>query len=547
VGGIRVSYIVKFLILFFIYVIAARIGLSLDAVNGFATLVWPPTGIALAAILVWGFRFWPSIFAGALLTNLMIGAPWPVALGIATGNTLEVLLGAYLLIRFAQLDISLERLKDVVNLIFLAAITSTLASATVGTTSLLLGKVIPISSYGETWFAWWIGNMLGVIIFTPLLLVWTARIRSKLEFKRLLKAIVPFSVLIIASSFVFMYLPSMGVETFLFAHIVLPPLVWIALRFGQLGSVTAIFIAAFMVVFGAVINHGAAGSYTLSSQLIMLQSLVGVTAATFLTMASIVSEREKTQRKEEILRQKTALLAKQRARLRELNKAKDDFIAIASHQLRTPASGVKQYLGILLENYVGNLTEKQRIYAEKAYEINERQIKTINDLLQVARLDAGKLHLNKSLSDINKLISNIVEEQYREFKKRKQQITFTPGTGKIMISIDRELMHMVLENIVDNAGKYSLENGKVSLSVDQSNDRVLIKISDSGIGIAKKDQAKMFQKFSRANSENAESPNGSGLGLYWAKKIVDLHNGRIALHSELKKGSTFIISLPKSA
>src|SRR4030095_9871766 len=128
----RLKYASKLAILIIAYFVTARIGLSLDAVGGFATLVWPPSGIALAALLIFGYRYWPGITIAAFLVNLVTGAPPLVALGIAVGNTLEPLLGAYLLNRFTGLHHSLDRLKDVIGLVVFAAIVSTSVSATIG-------------------------------------------------------------------------------------------------------------------------------------------------------------------------------------------------------------------------------------------------------------------------------------------------------------------------------------------------------------------------------------------------------------------------------
>lgn len=539
----RGAYFLKLSLLFAVYFITARLGLSLDAVSGFATVVWPPTGIALASLLFLGYRYWPAITAAAFLVNLVTGASWAVALGISAGNTLEALLGAYLLNRFIKINLSLDRLKDVLGLIFLAAILSTVVSATIGTSSLFIGDVITSSTYDETWIAWWVGDVLGALVVAPFLMVWGLRLRQKVSFPQLLPIVIPFLILILTTLFVFLGLPKLGVESFPFAYLVLPPMVWITLRFDQPGSVTATFIASFIAIFGTVVGHKSDGD-SLGENLLLIQSFIGVTAFTFMVMAAIVSEREQTLKKKQQLLQRTALLAKERSRLKALNRAKDDFIAIASHQLRTPASGVKQYLGMLLENYAGKLTKKQRSYIETAYSNNERQIKVINDLLRVAQIDAGKLPLQKKNCNLAQLVSSIAQQQAEEFAKRNQKLVFTTEKKRIIAPADKDLLRMVIENIIDNAGKYSSDDGEITIHASQSGKEIQLKVTDAGIGIAKKDQRRMFQKFSRVNNANSTFVDGSGLGLYWAKKIIDLHGGKITIKSELDKGSTFTLSLP---
>src|SRR5437879_6083404 len=152
------SYVGAILTLFAIYFSTARLGLSLDAVSRFATLVWLPSGMALAALLLFGYRLWPGILIGAFLVNLFNGAPLVVAVGIGIGNTLEALVGTYLLKR-KGFSHSLDRLRDVLVLVLLAIPVSALISATIGVSSLFLGKVIAFSSYYPTWQAWWVGDM----------------------------------------------------------------------------------------------------------------------------------------------------------------------------------------------------------------------------------------------------------------------------------------------------------------------------------------------------------------------------------------------------
>jgi signal transduction histidine kinase len=227
-----------------------------------------------------------------------------------------------------------------------------------------------------------------------------------------------------------------------------------------------------------------------------------------------------------------------------LTKAKDDFISIASHQLRTPATAVKQYLGMMLQNYAGRLTKRQRSYAEIAYDSNERQLRLIGLLLQVARLDAGKLRLQKARNDVRQLTADIARFQAEELKKQRQTLVLEIPKQRIYAPVDREYLRMVLENIIENAGKYSPPGGQIMVGLARDKGLVRWQITDVGIGIAKHDQTKLFQKFSRLDNSYKDTFYGSGLGLYWAKKIIDLHGGSIKLESALNRGSTFTIELP---
>src|SRR5947199_7367290 len=164
----RIAYLGDILALFAIYFTTARLGLSLNAVSGFATLVWLPSGIAVAALLLFGYRLWPGILLGAFLVNLFNGAPAFVALGIGLGNTLEALVGTYLLKR-TGFSLALDRLRDVLVLVLLAMPLSAMVSATIGVSSLFLGKVVTFASYYPTWRAWWIGAVVSILMVTPFL------------------------------------------------------------------------------------------------------------------------------------------------------------------------------------------------------------------------------------------------------------------------------------------------------------------------------------------------------------------------------------------
>ncbi len=239
------------------------------------------------------------------------------------------------------------------------------------------------------------------------------------------------------------------------------------------------------------------------------------------------------------------LLESEHDELVALNQAKDEFISLASHQLRTPATGVKQYLGMLIEGYAGKLSKEQQDMLDIAYASNERQLSIIDDLLRVAHVDSGKVILKKEATDLVDLIKDIISEQISKFKKRNQKVTFNHSAKKVFAVVDKVRLRMAIENIVDNASKYTLEGNPVIITVRETAENIVIVIKDSGVGIADTDQSKLFQKFSRITNPLSVQVSGTGMGLYWAQKIVALHNGVISVGSRLGSGSTFTITVPK--
>lgn len=240
-------------------------------------------------------------------------------------------------------------------------------------------------------------------------------------------------------------------------------------------------------------------------------------------------------------------LIKQRNKLQSLNDAKDEFVSLASHQLRTPATVVKQYIGLLSHGYAGELTKEQLEMLGHADKNNDRQLAIIEDLLRVARVDAGKVYLDKSSCDIVAQVEEAISEQSILFKNREQNIIFNKPKKKMIASIDPKLMLTVVENLLDNAGKYSQKGQDITVDVHQNETHTIVSIKDFGVGIRETDQKRLFKKFSRIDNPLSVSVKGTGLGLYWAKKILDLHDGSIKVTSSLKGGSTFEIITPTAA
>ncbi|HEV7951804.1 MAG TPA: hybrid sensor histidine kinase/response regulator [Candidatus Saccharimonadales bacterium] len=230
----------------------------------------------------------------------------------------------------------------------------------------------------------------------------------------------------------------------------------------------------------------------------------------------------------------------------ELNRAKDEFISLAAHQLRTPATGVKQYLGMVLEGFVGDLTDKQKSILQKANESNERQLRIVTDLLKVAQVDAGKVRLRKADVDVVSLINDVIKEQRETFDSRNQTVIFEPKNKNMCLHFDRDTIRMVIENLIDNASKYSGMDKTVTVKLDEAHNEARITIIDKGVGIKPEDQDKLFEKFSRIENPLSMQVGGTGLGLYWAKKIIDLHQGRVTFESQVGEGTRFTIHLPKT-
>jgi two-component system CheB/CheR fusion protein len=291
-----------------VYFAAAWLGLRLGVVEQ-VSAVWPPTGIALAVLLLGGYRLWPAILLGAFLANVQANEPLLTAGGIAAGNTLEALAGAWLLRRVVGFRPALARPRDALGLVLLAAGLSTTLSATVGVTSLCLGGVHPWSRYGPLWCVWWLGDALGALVVAPLLLTWAAGPRlvrrpwAVTEFAALLGGLIAVSLSAFAGGV------GVGLAHHPLEYTVFPFVIWAALRFGPPTTTLVTFLASGIAILGAVYGLGPFTGGTLNERLILLQMFTGVVACTGLLLAAATAERDTVARHRAAAYAATQLLA----------------------------------------------------------------------------------------------------------------------------------------------------------------------------------------------------------------------------------------------
>jgi len=277
-----------------VYFFSGKFGLSLAIVNGSATAVWPPTGIALATTLLWGYRLWPGIFIGAFLVNITTQGSWGTSLGIATGNTLEALIAAGLVRKFAGGSNCFEHARTTAQFILLAGILSTMISATVGVTSLCLGHYAEWNHAWPVWSTWWIGDLTSNLVIAPLLLIWISKRLPKWNALQWVEA-----------SLLLLTLASMGWLVFLggnpFAvteqleYLVIPPLLWATFRFGLHGAITSTFLTSGIALWGTLHQMGPFLTPDPNETLLLLQAFTGTITMTILVLGVVVSERQRFQ------------------------------------------------------------------------------------------------------------------------------------------------------------------------------------------------------------------------------------------------------------
>lgn len=235
----------------------------------------------------------------------------------------------------------------------------------------------------------------------------------------------------------------------------------------------------------------------------------------------------------------TQRLKVQNQKLKELDEAKDGFISMASHQLRTPLTAIKGYLSMLIEGDAGKLAAKQHEFADLAFMSAERMVFLISDMLNVSRIQTGKLAIEKSPVDLEQIVNQEIKQLERTAESRSVVLNFDPPKPKLpMLSLDEGKIRQVVMNFMDNAIYYA-PNTTVEISLAHVEDKVQFLVRDHGIGVPEKEKGHLFTKFFRAGNAQKARPDGTGLGLYMAKMVVELQGGDIIFDSHEGKGSTF--------
>ena len=282
------------------YVIAGKLGLMLAFVHASATAVWPPAGIALVAFLLLGHRVWPAILLGAFVVNITTAGSVATSIGIATGNTLEALVGAYLARRFAHGPSAFEQVRDVFRFAVLTGLVSTTVSPTFGVTSLSLGGLSNWGDYRTVWWTWWLGDAAGVLIVAPLLVLWVTNPRVQWSRSQKFEAALLLLLLVVATQAVFGGLLPIGVQDYPLDFLCVPMLVWAAFRFGPRETATAAFVLSTLALWGTLRGLGPFVRDTQNESLLLLQIFMGVTSVLALAFAAFISERGRAAREHKL-------------------------------------------------------------------------------------------------------------------------------------------------------------------------------------------------------------------------------------------------------
>ncbi len=514
------------------YFVAGKAGLRLAFLQPSASPVWPPVGIAVAALLVLGSRAWPAVFLGAFLVNATTAGNIGTSLAIASGNTLEALCAAWLLNRYAGGTRVLERAQDVFKFALIGA-GSTAISPSIGVTSLALSGFADWGNYGRVWVTWWLGDLTGYLVIAPLVLLWWIgprrewNTKQKVEAGALLLSLVVVGIAVFGGWFIG------SINNYPLAFVCGPIILWTAFRFGQLETVTEIFVLAGIALWGTLNHYGPFQLPTDNQSLLALQSWAGVLTLTSMTLAAAMTERRRIE----------AELEQQKAAVESANRTKDNFLAMLSHELRTPLTPVVSFLD-LLEAEPGK-SEMVRTALAAIRRNIELEGRLIDDLLDLTRIARGKLKLELKPIDAHEAISHVVEMCQVEAAEKRLRVELDLRAADSWVEADAAKFPQIIWNLLKNAIKFTPDAGEIRISSANDNSaRLAIAICDNGIGIEPEVIGRVFNAFEQAGQSFQQHHGGLGLGLAISKAIAVGHGASLVAASDGRgHGATFRLTM----
>jgi signal transduction histidine kinase len=529
---VTTATIVQIAVIAAAYFVVARAGLQLDAVAGFATLVWASSGIALASLLLFGYRVWPAIAIGAFAINYVTGAPLFTAFGIAFGNTAEAVAACYLLNRVG-FDRHLNRVRDVIALVLAGCVLSTLIAASIGVTMLLAAGIVPRSGFGETWKAWWVGDAIGDLLVAPLILIW-ANWKPRLTLPHIGESILLGAVVIAMGLIVFSPEPVPGVMNRGREYMLLPPLIWAALRFGVRGSVTATAVATVIAIVSTAYGHGPFNQGVLHDNLFALQTFVAICGTTFLLLGASIAERKEVNRQ----------LVEARETAEAANNAKSGFLAVISHELRTPLNAMMGYVELLFLELDGPLTDGQRSVLDRIRQSQRHLLALIEDVLGFAQVEAGRIAFSLQPVAVHDAFAGIDSIVSHEARKKEINIDVAEVDPSFIVRADPNKLRQILLNLITNAIKFTEAGGTIQVSAARVDNGICLQVADDGIGIAAENLPRVFDPFFQVDQGGTRKYPGVGLGLSIVRDAVLAMNGETGIESEPGKGTRVKITLP---
>lgn len=553
------------------YFAAGKLGLLLAFYNPSASPVWPPTGLSLAALLVLGRSYWPSVALGAFLANYFTQGSALTCAAIAAGNCAEAWAAAWAVERFARgrdCLLSTSTIFAYVPIVLGAAV----ISATVGALSLVAGSYAGRHEFHSLWLTWWMGDAASALIFTPVILLFTKEPGRIIDLRFRLERAAAFALLSLCCMALFGGYLSASRSNLPLEFVFWPVLLWIAFRIGQRETALANLVLAMFAVCGTLNGWGPFAAETPNMALVLVQSYLGIVSVSTLAFSSLDAEREaataETRRlnleledrvrerskqllmmnqdlRREIVDRRAAeeALARQSKALARSNAELEMFASVVSHDLQEPLRKIISF-GELLEKKSHRLLGPEGAdFLGRMRGAAARMQALIRDLLNFSKA-TYKTAPFKSVP-----LSEVVQEVLSDLEVAVETVHAQVEIGSLpSVFADRTQMRQLFQNLLANAFKFtrSPRIPRVKIEVENSDgQQAWISVSDNGIGFPQEAEEELFQPFRRLQEK--DRVGGTGMGLAICRKIVRRHGGTIAAIGSPGQGSRFIVSLPLAA
>ena len=521
----------RIVLLAVVYFSTAKASLLLAIPPGYATAIWLPSGIALAAMLLFGTRIWPGIWLGAALTNLTIQGSPLLAVLIGTGNTMEAVVAAGFVRRYVGPRGEFETSGAVAMFVVLSAL-SALTAAIIGSVSLTLSRTIPPSEFSSNAWIWLQGDASGMMIVTPLILTWRLRPLPHWNMAKWVEAAALALSLVATTLLVFRGLPADDAPLPL-AFITLPFVLWAAARFEQRAVTAAIAAISGIAVYFTLKGQGqfAVGSADATS--LFLLCYTGTLVITGLVLSVVIGQRKRAE-----------LAVRQRVEeLQENERHINEFLAMLSHELRNPLAPMVNALALLRRD-LGQSPPMLGVLERQVAHLSH----IVDDLLDVSRITRGKIRLQKETADLNSMVLSALESARPLIDARKHTVELDFCRDKLFVEADATRISQVALNLINNAAKYTPAGGRISILLSREDAEAVLRVRDNGMGISPELLPKVFDLFIQGDRALDRSEGGLGIGLTIARRIVEMHGGStIALSEGQGKGAEFVVRLPMVA
>jgi signal transduction histidine kinase/DNA-binding response OmpR family regulator/HPt (histidine-containing phosphotransfer) domain-containing protein len=532
-----------------VYAGAGRLGQVTAIPPGNVTAVWPPSGIALAAILLFGYRAWPGVWLGSLIGNgahfyssekafqaLLTGS------SIGVGASLEAIAGAWLLSLCKVERRPFRRTGDVVLFSLLSALVSSSISSTNGVTAMCMGGFVEWSGYRKTWLTWWLGDSVGILLFTPLIMTWVSLPGIKPRLGRVVEGL--FLSLILCGAGLAAFVGDYPLE-----YLLIPMLMWASFRFGIHGATAAILTVSVIAIGGTAHGGGSFVRASFNEPLLMLQAFIGTVTVTTLTLTAVLTERRKaeagleeySQRLEQRVDDRTIELRHARQVAEQSNKAKGVFLATMSHEIRTPLNAVLGMASLLQDT---DLTAQQHEFARVIRTSGEALLGVINDILDFSKIEAGHMELEREPLDLRACVEGAMDVIAVRGSEKGLELAYeiAPDVPAWIVG-DVTRLRQVLINLLSNAVKFT-ERGEVVVMVNSASvadDRygLSFAVRDTGLGIPPDRISRLFGAFSQVDASTTRKYGGTGLGLAISKRLAEMMGGQMEVTSQPGEGSIF--------